>query len=205
MLSILIGDVDKKVRAVDVTGITTQLNSALNTVNHPCKPGPCGTLAKIDQTMNVTQSLAAGGNMAINDADKVEKLELKMLPVWNRQVTTTLSNVDKTTATLNTSVKQLTAGALPVLDDTDTSVKHLDALVTAPELKDTMTHVDAATASLASSAVHVDGTTAHVEMAVTDVQVKVHHITNPEKVKLGFWGATWATLKEITSHSPPLF
>lgn len=204
-LCLLLIHTDKAVKTVDVSGTIVQLNKALTSINHPCKPGPCGTLAGLDQSMHEVDSLIFATNKTVFDADRVEQTEMTMLPQWNAQVTTTLTNMNETVTATGSSLTEMTRGALPVLSSTNAAVQHIDALVTSPYVLDTMKNVDASTATLADTAKHIDGTTASVEAATTDIQVKVHHITNPEKVKLGFWGGTWAVMKEITSHSPPLF
>jgi hypothetical protein len=182
-----------------------ELHNSLVTVNHPCKPGPCGTLAKFDQTMNVAQSLAAAGNGAILDGDEVARTEMALLPEWNRQFTQTMSSVQTTVsqagadeATLTTSLTgaiDTTEGTIAKLQPTEDaatqSVKDFDALVRNPHIADLVTHVDDMSAS--------------GDKMLFDAQWKTHQLLHPDKVKLGFWGSVWVGVKTIHGLEPPLF
>ena len=162
------------------TSALTQLNAALTTINHPCVPGPCGTLAKIDQTMNESDSLIAASNRTVLDADQVEKTELAMLPVWNSRVTSTFDNADATLSSLNgtalqasASLKGISDGVIRVLAHTDATVSHVDALTQSPQVTQTLQNVDSSTAKLADSMAHADAILANVQKE-TDAYVKAH-------------------------------
>jgi hypothetical protein len=142
------------------------LRPIVATINHPCKPGPCGTLAKIDQTMNVADGLMIGGNKAILDADHVALTESAMLPVWNTELTTTLSAAQGAIATANEqlthvapvldasrtaidalppAIKSLTDGIRPVLANADGAVTDVRTFINAPALSATVANVAAVT------------------------------------------------------------
>jgi hypothetical protein len=187
----------------DSNGTFTALNKALDTVNHPCKPGPCGTLAKIAQSMNEVDSLASAANRAVLDADSVEKTEAKMLPEWNREFTETFAKVKDVAGNASDLLKATTsneavlttstttaigtlndriAAVKPIEDSTTLAVKHLDALVQSPVIPKLM---DSGNELVSQSA----GTMTEIHVIAKDARKAADKITaaKTKKQKVEAW------------------
>lgn len=77
------------------------------------------------------------------------------------------------------------------IDASTQTIKDLDARVNDP-------HV-------AGIVAHADGMSASGDKMLADAQYKTHQLLHPDKVKLGFWGATWAVIKAVHQIEPPIF
>lgn len=134
-----------------VAGLVAKANIALDAINRPCAPGPCGLLAQTDKLEAHTSDLLIQSQIAVRHADQVSQTEAAMLPVWNAKVTTTLDSVGAVTASLAQAAHQATttlatasttiAAAQPVLTRTDATLDHLDDLVTSKVVTDTLQNV----------------------------------------------------------------
>jgi hypothetical protein len=192
-----------------LTSVISGANTALETVNRPCgTPGhiqPCGTLAEVDLALVHARNIETSTDILISNANKASSMEVAMLPEWNRQFTTTFSDLDATAkATTGTaiqatdSLKQITGSIVPVLNDTDTTVKHADGLVTSPDVAQSLFYWNQTSASVADTMKHVDATAG-------DVQFEADKLAHPPKKKLGFWGAILAGGDAVRHFMPPLF
>jgi hypothetical protein len=142
------------------------LTATVAALNRPCKPGPCGLLAKVDQTMNVADGLMIGGNKAILDADHVALTESAMLPDWNRQFSETVALTQGAIGTANEqlthvgpvldasktaidaippAIKSVTDGLQPVYANVNGGVTDFRAFIDAPALSATVTNAAAIT------------------------------------------------------------
>lgn len=77
------------------------------------------------------------------------------------------------------------------IDASTQAVKDVDARVTDPHVAGIISHAD--------------GMSASGDKMLADAQYKVHELLHPDKVKLGFWGATWAAIKAVHQIEPPIF
>lgn len=190
----------------DESRIALKVESALDTVNRKQSPGIAGgTLTEVDEMLRRTTDLETRADKTLHDADKVSMGEAKMLPVWNAQFTQTLTNIDKTVATVNRSATELTQAATPVLDQATTTlataneaVTHLDALASGPEIKDSLKYIAASSESIA------DGTK-QADAILQDAREEADKFTHPPKKKLTFWGGVMATVEVVHKFEPPIF
>lgn len=96
-----VGVLARSISIPDLTATVGKLNQALDTVNHPCAPGPCGTLANVDKlTIKV-------GDLAVTS--QRQEAQVGVL------VAATASNLN----TVGDSVKQV-AGSLQKTADAST-------------------------------------------------------------------------------------
>jgi hypothetical protein len=61
------------------------------------------------------------------------------------------------------------------------------------------------TADIRSILSHFSGMSASSDSMLSDFQWKEHQLLHPDKVKLTFWGGTFAGLQALHKLSPPLF
>lgn len=173
--------------------------TALDTLNAECGATThCGTLAEVDKTLTHASDLIVQTQVAVKHADKVSQTEAAMLPEWNKQITTTLSGINLTVSSFDANQDRLTASLVPVLNDTDATVKHLDDLVSSKYVLESLSNIDTSTAAFAESAKQISAT-------VTDVRQETDKLTHPTKKKMGFWGGVWAVAQIVHKVSPPLF
>jgi len=52
---------------------------------------------------------------------------------------------------------------------------------------------------------HLVGMSASGDLMLADVQWKTHQLLHPDRVKLGFWGGTWAGIQAVHKLEPPIF
>ena len=177
------------------------LNQALATVNHPCAPEPCGILADIDKTVikvgdaivttqlqerATTPHIIAAVDTFNNAAWKLGGT-VDSLAETSQALTGTANAATMTLQTAGTTV----AAFQPVLSHADAVVMDLDTRVNDPHVTSLMTHLEG---------ISVSG-----DKMMVDAQWKTHQLLHPDKVRLGFWGTTWAGIQEIHKLEPPIF
>lgn len=111
-----------------------------------------------------------------------------------RGVSTTLSVTDAQLAhvgPLLDSARAATDSIPPAIAASTHTIKDLDARVNDPHI--------------AGIVAHADGMSANGDKMLADAQWKTHQLLHPDKVKLGFWGMTWAAIKAIHQIEPPIF
>ncbi len=157
--------------------VLAQTNSALVTINRPCAPGPCGTLAEVDKLSTHASDLIVQSQLAVRHADQVSLTEQTMLPEWNRQITQTLQSVSRTTETANTQIAQIGSRASALLETTNTTVGaaqpllgHADALVG---------HSDAFIQTLPPISANVREITAQAAIITKDAKVEEQRFVYP--------------------------
>lgn len=191
------------------TSALMQLNMALATVNRSCGTSgniqPCGTLAEVDKLSTHASDLIVQTQIAVHHADAVSQTEAQMLPKWNRQITQTLGNVNqtafdasKTLTTANSSLQVLTTASQGVITDADRTLLHVDALVTDPDIKQSIASIDKSAQNIADS-------TAQADAILTDAKVEEQKFTHAAPKKLGFWAALEAGGDFVKHFLPPLF
>jgi hypothetical protein len=94
------------------------------------------------------------------------------------------------TATITTAGTTI-AAFQPVLAAFTQDGKDLDTRINDP-------HVTALVA-------HLVGMSASGDLMLADVQWKTHQLLHPDRVKLGFWGGTWAGIQAVHKLEPPIF
>lgn len=110
-----------------ISSVASGLNQTTALINHPCVPGPCGTVADIGKTLNTTRLTLGQLEIAANHEDK------------------NLANLD---AQENQLFKDTDATVLGFSDvevglaKTDTD---LDAFITSPDLSKTISNVQTTT------------------------------------------------------------
>lgn len=183
----------------DEGSVAAQVQQAFATINAECGVAVhCGTLAEIDKTLTHTSDLIVQTQLAVRHADAVSQTEAKMLPEWNRRITETLDGIDTAVGDLDDSQNKLTASLVPILNDTDATVRHADELVSSKYVQESLRNIDASTAAIADSAKHADA-------VAGDIQFVADKLAHPAKKKIGFWSGIWAGAQVIHKLSPPLF
>jgi hypothetical protein len=94
------------------------------------------------------------------------------------------------TATLQTTGTTI-AAFQPILSHTDSAVAGLNARINDPHVTSLITHLE--------------GMSTSGDKMLVDAQWKTHQLLHPDKVKLGFWGTTWAWIQAIHKLEPPIF
>jgi hypothetical protein len=121
-------------RVPDLTATVAKTNQALDTVNRPCAPGPCGTLANIDKlTVKV-------GDLAVTSQRQVAQTDVLVTSVAaevqrtgetiERTGASAQRTLDAATGTLQEGQRTL-AAFQPVLGHADATVADLDAALKA--------------------------------------------------------------------------
>jgi hypothetical protein len=103
-----------------VNNTTAKVGAALDTVNDPHK----GTLMMLNQDIGATRSLITHADLAARTLQQSALKESKYLDTWDREVTTTLGNVNSTVIVAKDSLTKLT-------DHTDEAVDNVTRLLQA--------------------------------------------------------------------------
>lgn len=174
---------------------------ALATINRPCAPGPCGTLAIVDKTVTkvgdaivttqMQERAIAPHTVAAVDALKGSADALTTTAQAATQSVRGISvSADALTGTLTAATGTLDAAKAPIHAFTQDAVD-LGALLKDQAIHQTMSNVAAMTDS--------------GNKMLADAQWKEHQLLHPDKVKLGFWGSVWLAAKYVHQFEPPLF
>lgn len=125
------------------------------------------------------------------------------LDLWNKQIGTTLSNVNIALANAAIDENTLSTAAISTMATTTNTLVDAQA-----DIKDGDATVKALTTTLVSAnqtVADADATVLSLKATAVDLQEEVHKLTHPTKKKLGFWGTVWAGAQIIHKLSPPLF
>ena len=177
------------------------ITDTFDNLNRPCTPGPCGLLpngtkveTKVGDAIVTTQlqeRTTAPHVIAAMDTFNTAAQKLGTTADSLSGTATALTGTaTAATATLSEG-KRTIAAFQPVLAAFTQDGKDLDTRINDP-------HVTALVS-------HLVGMSASGDLMLADVQWKTHQLLHPDKVKLGFWGATWAGVKAIHDIEPPIF
>ena len=182
----------------------SSMNAALDTINRPCGDGhPCGTLANIDKTVvkvgdavvttQMQERAIAPHTIAAMDTFNTAARKLGgTADSLSGTATALTGTANAATATLGEGQRTI-AAAQPLMAAYTRSGDDLDLLI-----RDNA-------APLHATLVHAAGMSASGDLMLADAQWKTHQLLHPDKIKLTFWGATWAGIKAIHSIEPPIF
>ncbi len=115
------------VRSLDRT--LTQANAALVTVNRPCAPGPCGTLAAF------TKAVTRGGDAIVATQLQEQQITPQVIAAVQGLQTIAphadlmLDRLNQTAENADASLRSLTGGIAPVLDSANAAAEDIDATV----------------------------------------------------------------------------
>ena len=170
-------------------------------LNRPCAPGPCGLLpnatkveTKVGDAIVTTQlqeRTTAPHVIAAMDTFNTAAQKLGTTADSLSGTATALTGTaTAATATLSEG-KRTIAAFQPVLAAFTQDGKDLDSRINDPHVTNLVAHLA--------------GMSASGDKMLADAQWKTHQLLHPDKVKLGFWGATWAGVKAIHDIEPPIF
>ena len=170
-------------------------------LNRPCAPGPCGLLpnatkveTKVGDAIVTTQlqeRTTAPHVIAAMDTFNTAAQKLGTTADSLSGTATALTGTaTAATATLSEG-KRTIAAAQPLLAAFTQDGKDLDSRINDPHVTNLVAHLA--------------GMSASGDKMLADAQWKTHQLLHPDKVKLGFWGATWAGVKAIHDIEPPIF
>jgi hypothetical protein len=121
-LAVCAGLLTHKVNAIDLS----QLNIALKTINRPCAPGPCGTLADIDKTVVKSGDAIVTTQLQEQRIGRQVSATMVALQSIPPHVNDTLDGLTATSDTASESLQTLTGHITPVLDAADATVSGLE-------------------------------------------------------------------------------
>ena len=170
-------------------------------LNRPCAPGPCGLLpngtkveTKVGDAIVTTQlqeRTTAPHVIAAMDTFNTAAQKLGTTADSLSGTATALTGTaTAATATLGEG-KRTIAAVQPLLAAFTQDGKDLDSRINDPHVTNLVAHLA--------------GMSASGDKMLADAQWKTHQLLHPDKVKLGFWGATWAGVKAIHDIEPPIF
>lgn len=107
-----------------VSGVASGLDQTIRIVNHPCVPGPCGTLSDIAKTLNTTRLAVGQAEIAMNHEDR------------------NLSNLDAQETQLFQDTHAALVGFVPLENEFDKAAYDLDDLVTSKDVSGTIHNFD---------------------------------------------------------------
>ena len=177
------------------------ITDTFDNLNRPCAPGPCGLLpngtkveTKVGDAIVTTQlqeRTTAPHVIAAMDTFNTAAQKLGTTADSLSGTATALTGTaTAATATLSEG-KRTIAAFQPVLAAFTQDGKDLDTRINDPHVTNLVAHLA--------------GMSASGDKMLTDAQWKTHQLLHPDKVKLGFWGATWAGVKAIHDIEPPIF
>jgi hypothetical protein len=185
----------------DLGETEARLNAALDTINRPCAPGPCGTLANIDKAVVKLGDIAVTSQRQEQETARAAQQTMDTVAGVAAHVNT-LSDSLAGTATAATGTLTAAADALsegqrtlaalqPVLGHSDAAVADLDALLKDQAIHRTFDHVESITAS--------------GDKILADAAFEADKFTHPQKKKLTFWSGVYTAVEWIHKVEPPLF
>jgi len=170
-------------------------------LNRPCAPGPCGLLpngtkveTKVGDAIVTTQlqeRTTAPHVIAAMDTFNTAAQKLGTTADSLSGTATALTGTATAATATITTAGTTVAAFQPVLAAFTQDGKDLDTRINDP-------HVTALVA-------HLVGMSASGDLMLADVQWKTHQLLHPDRVKLGFWGGTWAGIQAVHKLEPPLF
>jgi len=170
-------------------------------LNRPCAPGPCGLLpnatkveTKVGDAIVTTQlqeRTTAPHVIAAMDTFNTAAQKLGTTADSLSGTATALTGTaTAATATLSEG-KRTIAAAQPLLAAFTQDGKDLDSRINDPHVTNLVAHLA--------------GMSASGDKMLADAQWKTHQLLHPDKVKLGFWGGTWAGIQAVHKLEPPIF
>ena len=170
-------------------------------LNRPCAPGPCGLLpngtkveTKVGDAIVTTQlqeRTTAPHVIAAMDTFNTAAQKLGSTADSLSGTATALTGTATAATATITTAGTTVAAFQPVLAAFTQDGKDLDTRINDP-------HVTALVA-------HLVGMSASGDLMLADVQWKTHQLLHPDRVKLGFWGGTWAGIQAVHKLEPPIF
>lgn len=196
------------------------LAPTLQAINRPCPgkgekhPAPCGTLADVNRTLASIRGTFGQIELAANH----ENANLTALDMQERQLAQdahqtlqqaagAIGGVQAAVTTANAQMEYVG----PLLESLRASSDAVPPTLAAVQgmavqggaafgsLRDL-----AADQHIREMVAHFDGMSASGDKMLADAQWKTHQLLHPDKVKLGFWGATWAGIKAVKQLEPPI-
>lgn len=175
----------------NVNSATIQLNASLDQINRPCsKKHPCGTIAEANKTLiGIQYSMATIQSVARNTNKVVSKVGDTVTSVGNNINTTLVSmqgvtDSAKTAISTNSNSLNIILQGLPPFERSSTqAANNLNALVSDPEIKNTVRNLNSISAN-------VKVTSGNLASTSTDIKVWTHNELYPPKckTKLGCFG-----------------
>lgn len=143
-----------------------KINRALDTVNHPCAPGPCGTLASVDKAVVKVGDILVTSQLQEKDVAKAAQSDMKA-------VDGLAVHIERTSDSL-TLTSQSASKALDTASTTIAGLQPLETSLTATATAstDTINSLNARISDPRIDAIigHVDSTSAHVDLTLGDLQ-----------------------------------
>jgi len=144
--------------APDLAPTLTKLNQALDTVNHSCAPGPCGTLANVDKLTVKIGDLAVTSQRQVAQSSAIVTAAAANLNKAGDSVTELTGHLNKTadaatglTVALTgdaNEAKTTIAGFQPLVAAYTQSGNDLDALLKDHAIHDTLTDLQVTTQNI---------------------------------------------------------
>ncbi len=189
-------------------------DAALATVNRPCSPGPCGTLADLDKAVIKSGDAVVTTQMQEQQIAPAIEATLRSLQTIGPQATGTLSAVSQTAQAATTSIRTLSDGMTPVLASAHATLGDADAAIegmqpTEAQATRSMADLDALIRdpAIPEALKSVQETTANLDATTSDFQKKFHQFLFPAPCKtLGCKiGRAWPYIKGGAEMVEPLY
>lgn len=147
-----VGALAESVKVPDFTQSVTKLNAALDTVNRPCSPGPCGTLANVDKltvkagdvAVTTQRQVAQTGTLVTataHDLATVGDSVRQVAAILSGTATAATSTIQQAQTDLQTANGTI-ASLQPLLGHADSTVADFDALLKNPAIPETMQNAE---------------------------------------------------------------
>jgi hypothetical protein len=185
----------------DLAPSVAKVNLALDTVNHPCAPGPCGTLANVDKLTVKVGDLAVTSQRQVAQTGELVAATAQNLDRVGDSVQTVAAHLDRTADALTGTAQQATAtlgtanqtiqGVQPVLSHLNATVADMDTRINDPNI----------TALMA----HLQSTSASADRITADAAYEADKLTHPPKAKLTGWAVLEGIVKWVHEVEPPIF
>jgi len=189
----------------DEQRIAFDLDTTVDTLNRPCPtPGhidPCGTLADVAKTLNTVRGTFGQIEVAANHEDA----NLSTLDSQEQHI---FADLHKTLAASNetlTALAQTARGASVTLNAADSTIARFEDVESGATASLNQFNRLIGDPAIPATIANAEAITANASRITKDAADEADKLAHPTK-KVGFWGATDATLLYIHSHIlPPLF
>ncbi len=196
--------------APDLKPTLDRTNATLDLVDRPCvsvdKNGhllPDGPMCQFTQFLHALRKITTASGKQVqqtgelitataNNMNTVGDSVKQVAEHLNKTADAATGTLTEATATISEG-KRTIAAAQPLLEAYTKSGNDLDALISENR------------APIHGILVHGESMSVSADGMLVDAQWKTHQLLHPDKVKLGFWGATWSFAKYVHQFEPPLF
>lgn len=192
------------VLAIATLRITPVLRQSSENFNHLLVDAD-DMVKRANLTLKESDYLILKAGLTADSAKKASDKELLMLDDWNRQITSTLADVDGAVRGTNATMSSLALHSASTLDETRATIADIQPTLNAAQQTLNSANKLLADPNIAKTVANFQTTSSNAAVISTEARIVVEKYAHPSKKRIGFWGSIWAAAQVVHKVSPPLF